>query len=219
MNNILQVKDLSYEYEAGKQVLKNVNLEFEQGKTYAIIGKSGSGKTTLISLLSGLEKSQQGDIIFADKNIKEYNLDDYRAHKMGIIFQQYNLLNNYSVKDNIFMAMRIAKKPLDEQKVFDLLQKVGLDKEVALKKPLELSGGQQQRVAIARTLAKDSQVIIADEPTGNLDEQTEKDILSLLNELVKTENKTLIMVTHSKYISDNAEHVYKIELGEVKFEH
>ncbi len=216
--NILEVKGLNYEYEKGIQVLKDVNLTFSKGKTYAIIGKSGSGKTTLISLLSGLEKNQQGEIIFDGKNVKEYNLDDYRAKKMGIIFQQYNLLNNYSVKDNMFIAMKIASKPLDEEQVYNLLQKVGLDKEVADKKPLELSGGQQQRVAIARTLAKDSQVIIADEPTGNLDDQTEKEILNLLKEIVKKEDKTLIMVTHSKYISDSAEHVYKIESGEVKFE-
>ncbi len=215
--NILQVKDLNYEYEKGNKVLEDVNLEFEEGKTYAIIGQSGSGKTTLISLLSGLEKIQSGDIIYNDKSIKDYNLDDYRAKEIGIIFQQYNLLNNYSILDNILIAMRIAGLKISEDKAYDLLDKVGLSRDLALKKPLELSGGQQQRVAIARTLAKDSNIIIADEPTGNLDEQTEKEILSLLQEIVEKENKILIMVTHSNYISNNAQHIYGITNGKVNY--
>lgn len=211
--SILKVKNLNYEYEKGQRVLKNIELDLEKGRTYAIIGKSGSGKTTLISLLSGLEKLQSGEIYYNSKSINNYNLDEYRAGIMGIIFQQFNLLNNYSIKDNIYMAMKIAKQPINYNKMVDLLKKVGLDETVINKKPLELSGGQQQRVAIARTLAKNTQVIIADEPTGNLDSDTEKEILQLLKDIVKQENKTLIIVTHSNYVSQNVDIVYRLDKG------
>lgn len=212
---ILQAKQLSYSYEPGKPVLKEVNLSFEKGKVYAIVGKSGSGKTTLLSLLSGLDKIQDGTIEYEGKDVKEYNLDDYRAQKIGIIFQQYNLLNNYTVLDNILIAMRISGNEPSEEKALELLEKVGLSADMATKNPLALSGGQQQRVAIARTLAKNCEVIIADEPTGNLDEETEEGILSLLKTIVKEENKTLIMVTHSNYISQSAQHVYGITNGNI----
>lgn len=212
---ILQAKNINYSYEQGKPVLTNVNLDFEKGKIYAIVGKSGSGKTTLLSLLSGLDKIQDGDILFDGKGIKEYNLDDFRAQKIGIIFQQYNLLNNYSVLDNILIAMRISGNTPSEEKAIELIEKVGLTKDMLEKNPLALSGGQQQRVAIARTLAKNCDVIIADEPTGNLDEETEQGILNLLKTIVEEEGKTLIMVTHSNYISQNAEHVYGITNGNI----
>lgn len=214
---ILEVKDLNYEYEAGTPVLRNVNLEFEKGKIYAIIGKSGSGKTTLISLLSGLDKVKDGEILFDGKSVKDLDLDEYRATKIGIIFQQYNLLNNYTVLDNILIAMKIAGKEPSEARAIELIEMVGLTKDMLEKLPLELSGGQQQRVAIARTLAKDTDVIIGDEPTGNLDEDTEIEILNLLKKIIEEQNKTLIMVTHSNYISQNAEVVYGITKGVVTY--
>ncbi len=212
---ILETKNLSFEYEAGNRVLDNINLKFEEGKTYAIIGKSGSGKTTLISLLSGLDKVVLGDVWFEGQSLKSKNLDEYRANSVGIIFQQYNLLNNYTVLDNLLIAMKISAKPISIDRAQELIKLVGLDQSVLDKKPLELSGGQQQRVAIARTLAKDTKVIIGDEPTGNLDKETEEEILNLLKEIVKKQNKTLIMVTHSHFISGSAEHVYGITNGTI----
>ncbi len=215
MSNILEIKNLGFSYDSSKQVLNDVNITFKRGEIYAIVGKSGSGKTTLISLISGLDKKQSGEIYIDGKEISEYNLDDYRSKKIGIIFQRYNLLNNYTVLDNILIAMKIAGKTPNEQVAEELLRKVGLDSQIKNSYPLNLSGGQQQRVAIARTLAKDTEIIIADEPTGNLDEETELEILNLLKQLVIEDEKTLIMITHSNVIASNAEHVYNISDGTV----
>lgn len=213
--SMIKVNNLTYSYDQQKTVLKDVNLTFERGTSYSIVGKSGSGKSTLLSLISGLDKIQDGEIIYEGKSLKEYDIDEYRAQKVGIIFQRYNLLNNYSVQDNIYIAMNIAGQEISEAKAIELLEKVGLDKSMMSKMPLQLSGGQQQRVAIARTLAKNCDVLIADEPTGNLDSDTELEILQLLIDLVKTENKTLIVVTHSNVIAENTEHVYGITDGTV----
>lgn len=213
--NVLQVKNLTYSYNGSVDVLKDVNIDFETAKTYAIVGKSGSGKTTLISLLSGLDKKQKGEIILNGQDISKYSIDDYRAKEVGIIFQRYNLLNNYTVLDNILIAMRISGQEISESKAIELLERVGLDASMKDSLPLNLSGGQQQRVAIARTLAKDSKVIIADEPTGNLDGETELEILGLLNDLVSKEGKTVIIVTHSNVIAENAQHVFSITDGVV----
>lgn len=210
---ILEVKNLNYSYDGQTKVLQDVNISFEAATTYAIVGKSGSGKTTLISLLSGLDKKQDGEIYLNDKEISKYNIDQYRSNEVGIIFQRYNLLNNYTVLDNILIAMRISGQEVSETRAIELLERVGLEPAMKDSLPLNLSGGQQQRVAIARTLAKDSKVIIADEPTGNLDEETEVEILKLLKELVTIEGKTLIIVTHSNVIADNANHVYSISSG------
>lgn len=213
--NIIEVKNLNYSYDQKNNVLSDVNISFEKGKVYAIVGKSGSGKTTLLSLLSGLDKKQDGEIYFDEKEIGKYKIDDYRAKHVGIIFQRYNLLNNYSVLDNILIAMRIAGQQPNEKRAEELLVKVGLKAEMKTAMPLNLSGGQQQRVAIARTLAKNTEVIIADEPTGNLDEETEQEIMGLLTSLVIEESKTLIIVTHSNVIANTAEHVYSISSGVV----
>ncbi len=213
--NALKIENISFAYNEEKQVLDNISYNFEENKSYAIIGKSGSGKTTLISLLSGLERVKQGTISYFEQPMNDLNLDQYRSQKVGIIFQSYNLLNNYSVMDNILMAMKISKQPVSSKRVFELLELVGLEKGMAAKRPLELSGGQQQRVAIARTLAKNTKIIIADEPTGNLDEATEKEILVILQNLVKTEDKTLIIVTHSNYVANNCDEVVGINNGKL----
>lgn len=213
--SILEIKNLSYSYDGKNDVLTDVNISFEAGKTYAVVGKSGSGKTTLLSLLSGLDKIQKGEIFLNDKEISNYNIDDYRAKEVGIVFQSYNLLKNYTVLDNILIAMRISGQEISESKAIELLQKVGLEPQMKDSLPLNLSGGQQQRVAIARTLAKNCNVIIGDEPTGNLDPETEVEILELLTSLVKDEGKTLILVTHSNVIASMAEHVFSITNGVV----
>ncbi|WOO87984.1 ABC transporter ATP-binding protein [Mollicutes bacterium LVI A0039] len=213
--SILSVKNLSYAYDGENNVLKDVNISFDAQKTYAIVGKSGSGKTTLISLLSGLDKKQSGEIYLNDQEISNYDIDEYRASEVGIIFQRYNLLNNFTVLDNILMAMRIAGQEVSTTKAIELLERVGLEEQMKDSLPLNLSGGQQQRVAIARTLAKNCKVIIADEPTGNLDEETELDILRLLKDLADNEGKSVIIVTHSNVIAKSAEHVFSITNGVV----
>lgn len=213
--NALTIKGLSFSYNKQTEVLKNVNVEFKVGKSYAIIGKSGSGKTTLISLLGGLDRVIVGDVKYFGEDIKKINLDKYRSEYVAMIYQSYNLLNNYSVLDNLLLAMKISKQPVKKEIVYELLEKVGLEKEMAEKKPQELSGGQQQRVAIARALIKNPEIIIADEPTGNLDEQTEREILELLKKIVKEENKTLIVVTHSNYVANNCDEVFGLNEGQL----
>ncbi len=213
--NKLVIENLSYEYEENKPVLKDVNIEFNSNNSYAIIGKSGSGKTTLISLLSGLDRYNQGDIKYNDQSLNKINLDKYRSTECGLIFQSYNLLNNYTVLDNILIAMKLSSQLPDEKVVESLLEQVGLDASMINKYPGELSGGQQQRVAIARTLAKKPNILIADEPTGNLDEQTEVEIINLLKKIAKEDGVCLIIVTHSNYVANNCDVVLGINNGEL----
>lgn len=215
--DVLRIENLSHSYDGKENVLDDINLAIEEAKSYAIIGKSGSGKSTFISLTAGLEENSQGTIYYMGQDLKNIKLDDYRAREIGIIFQQYNLINNYSVADNILINMDIAGMNTDMNLVYDLLEKVGLDKDYADKKPLELSGGEQQRVAIARALSTNPSLIIADEPTGNLDEGTEEEIMNLLINLVKEEYKTLIVVTHSNYVAGMADHVIGITEGTINW--
>ncbi len=209
----LTIKNLSFSYNQKQNVLQNVNVKFSVAKSYAIIGKSGSGKTTLISLLGGLDRVMTGEVLYFDENLKQLNLDKYRSECVAMIYQSYNLLNNYTVLDNLLLAMKISKQPVKKEVVYELLKKVGLEVQMADKMPSQLSGGQQQRVAIARALAKNPKIIIADEPTGNLDEQTEKEILQLLKNIVNEEKKTLIVVTHSNYVANNCDEVYGLNEG------
>ena len=198
---ILELTNVSYRYnDASKDdyVFKNLSYTFEAGNVYAIKGKSGSGKTTLLSLISGLEKCNEGKIIFDGKDLKEMNLDEYRSTHIGIVFQSYNLLPYLMALENITLAMDISKEKITNKKdkALQLMQKVGLDESYANRKILKLSGGEQQRIAIARSLSYDAKMIVADEPTGNLDKDTENDIMSILKELAKNDNKCIIIVTH-----------------------
>lgn len=201
-NIVLRLEDVGYRYSDAKEdeyVLKNINYDFELGKIYAIKGKSGSGKTTLLSLLSGLEKSSEGNIFYEGKNLNEINLDKYRNSYIGIVFQSYNLLPHLTASENIILSMDInhSKIKNKKEKSLELMEKVGLKKEYAERKILRLSGGEQQRIAIARSLSYNPKVILADEPTGNLDKETEKEILNIFSDLAKKENKCIIIVTHS----------------------
>ena len=212
---ILSVQNVSYQYSdasANEFALKNINFEFEKGKTYAIKGRSGSGKTTLLSLISGLEKCTHGNIIFDGKNIKNINLDKYRNSQIGIVFQSYNLLPYMTASENIILSMDASGQKMSnkKQKVLDLMESVGLQKSFANRKILRLSGGEQQRVAIARSLSYNPKIIIADEPTGNLDKQTETDILEIFKKLAHEENKCVIIVTHSKNVCDMVDVVYDL---------
>ena len=199
--SILRLANVSYIYDGSKKrVLKDINVEFECGILYGIIGKSGAGKSTLLSLLSGLDKCKEGAIIYNEKNMNEIDRDEYRAKGIGVIFQGYNLLTNATVLDNILLSIDISGKKIPNKKEYalELLEKVGIDKEKAMRKVLKLSGGEQQRVGIARALSHDPKVIIADEPTGNLDSDTEANIMGILERLAHEEDKCVIIVTHSK---------------------
>ncbi|MBE6161330.1 MAG: ABC transporter ATP-binding protein [Firmicutes bacterium] len=213
---VLSLKNVSYRYpDAAKDeyVLKNINYEFEKGKTYAIKGKSGSGKTTLLSLISGLEKKYEGEISYKDKKLSKMNLDDYRSQNVGIVFQSYNLLPHLTALENIILSMDISKVKADDKKclAINLMEQVGLSKNMANRRILKLSGGEQQRIAIARSLSYNPEIILADEPTGNLDHDTETEILNIFSDLAHKQNKCVIIVTHSGNVCNLVDKVYELK--------
>lgn len=214
-NVILELDKVSYRYKDALEndyVFKNLDYSFEKGKTYAIKGKSGSGKTTLLSLLSGLEKCNEGTIYYNGKDLSKMDQDFYRSKEIGIVFQSYNLLPYLTASENIILSMDISKVKVEDNKTksIELMEKVGLKKEQADRRILRLSGGEQQRVAIARSLSYNPSVIIADEPTGNLDNATENEIMKIFNDLAHKENKCVIIVTHSQNICDSVDIVYDL---------
>lgn len=212
----LEIKDLSYRYADAKKdeyVLKDLNMSFDKGKIYAIKGKSGSGKTTLLSLISGLEKKYEGEILYQDKPLKKMDLDKYRNTDIGIVFQSYNLLPQFTAEENIILSMDInnLKNINKKEKVLELMKSVGLDEKLAKRRVLKLSGGEQQRIAIARSLSYNPNIILADEPTGNLDKDTEDEIMKIFIDLAHKDNKCVIIVTHSKNVSDKVDKVYELK--------
>lgn len=210
--NKLDIKDINYYYIDGtkkNQVLKGVNATFESGKFYAIVGESGSGKTTLISLMSALETLQEGDILYNDKSIKNIGLSNFRLKYVNIVFQAYNLINYMTAKENVDVAIDFANSSVN---AYDMLNTVGIDNTKADRLVLKLSGGEQQRVAIARSLASDVPIIVADEPTGNLDEETEDKIIEILKKMA-SDGKIVILVTHSKKVASLADVVYEMKKG------
>ena len=215
-NIILSVQNASYRYsdaELDEYALRDVSYDFEAGKIYAIRGRSGTGKTTLLSLISGLERCTEGKIIFDGKDLKDINLDYYRSHEIGIVFQSYNLLPFMTVSENIILSMDTSGVKIDnkQEKALELMKSVGLKESYANRKVLRVSGGEQQRVAIARSLSYNPKMIIADEPTGNLDKQTEKEILDIFKKLAHEENKCVIIVTHSPNVCNEVDVVYDLK--------
>ena len=213
---ILQINNLKYRYpKTDTDVLKGIDAEFSCGKLYVIMGKSGSGKSTLLAMISGLDTSTSGEILYDGENIVKIDRDDYRAKNIGVIFQSYNLLQNATALENIVLSMNISGSNEKDKNgyAYNLLQTVGIDKRTAERKILKLSGGQQQRVGIARALSHDPRVIIADEPTGNLDGETEKTIMNILQNLAHQDNRCVIIVTHSETVSQYADEIFYLEGG------
>lgn len=216
--SILKLTNISYKYEGeSKKVLKDISFDFEQGKLYTIMGKSGSGKTTLLSVISGLDLATSGDVFWNNQNLKSISRDEYRAKGIGVIFQGYNLLTNATAIENIVLSMNISenKQKNKKQVALELLKKIGIDTEKANRKILKLSGGEQQRIGIARALSNNPDIIIADEPTGNLDHDTEESIMKILKDLAHKQNKCVIVVTHSKNVALYADEILNITAGNI----
>jgi putative ABC transport system ATP-binding protein len=214
--SVLTLNDVVYNYEGTKKnVLTGISATFEAGKVYAIVGKSGSGKSTLLSLIAGLDTTRSGEILYKDKDLKKIDRDEYRAKGIGVIFQSYNLITNTTAVKNIILSMNISGSGESDKKRFaySLLEKIGIDEDTANRKILKLSGGEQQRVGIARALSHSPDIVIADEPTGNLDTETENDILKILASLAHDEGKCVIIGTHSKKVSSVADEIWGMNNG------
>ncbi|SHJ71045.1 ABC transporter ATP-binding protein [Parasporobacterium paucivorans] len=211
--NLLKLENLSYSYNAqGNKVLDQMSYEFEAGKMYAIVGKSGAGKTTLLSLISGLASPTSGKILFNDEDISKMDKYKYRSQHVGVIFQSFNLLQNLTAAENVVLSMDIAemKQSNKNEYAMALLDKVGLSTDESKRRVLKLSGGQQQRVAIARALSYNPSIILADEPTGNLDGETQEEIMSIFRDLAK-EGKCIIIVTHSPAVADVVDEIWELQ--------
>ena len=206
----LSLQNISFSY--GKTpVLKDISYEFEKGKMYCIIGKSGAGKTTLLSLLSGLAAPNAGEIIYDGKNVAKIDKYTFRSRYIGVVFQSFNLITKYTALENVVLSMDVsgAKIKNKKQKALELLESVGLDEDEANRRVLKLSGGQQQRVAIARALSYDPDIILADEPTGNLDRDTQKEIMEIFRELAN-QGKCVILVSHSPDVASMCDERYEL---------
>ena len=213
MEPVLELKNVSFRYSKdSRRVLNDLSYSFEEGKLYAIVGRSGAGKTTLLSLLSGLAVPEKGEVLMRGENIANLDRYHYRSHDIGVIFQSFNLLPKYTALENVLLSMDIAKAHYDDKKQYamDLLKKVALDEEEANRRILKLSGGQQQRVASARALSYDPKIILADEPTGNLDQETQKEIMDIFLDLAHKENRCVIIVTHSPQAAKAADALYRL---------
>lgn len=207
--DILEIKNVTYNYSnSSEKVLSSVNQKFEIGKFYAIIGKSGAGKSTLLSLLAGLDKPQKGQILFKGNDIEKDGYTNHRKNNISLVFQNYNLIDYLTPLENV----RLVNKNASETILFEL----GLDKSQINRNVMKLSGGQQQRVAIARALVSEAPIILADEPTGNLDVDTAGEIIEILKKLSKERNKCVIVVTHSKEVANSADIILELRDRKLK---
>jgi len=205
--SILKICNVKYSYDGNKMVLKNISVEFEAGKIYAIVGPSGCGKTTLLSLLGGLDSPCDGQVMFEGEDIEKKGLGWHCKNNAAFIFQSYNLIDYMTPAENVALTSKLPLLPV--------LERLGITKEEAKRNVLKLSGGQQQRVAIARALASDAGVILADEPTGNLDEDTTVEITNILKECAHQTNKCVIVVTHSNDLAKKADVILCLKKGEL----
>ena len=208
--SVLSLQNIRFSY--GKNlVLNDISYEFEKGKMYCIIGKSGAGKTTLLSLLSGLAAPDSGEIIYDGKSIAKIDKYTFRSKYIGVVFQSFNLITKYTAMENVILSMDVAgyKTKNKKERALELLDSVGLDEDEANRRVLKLSGGQQQRVAIARALSYDPDIILADEPTGNLDRDTQKEIMEIFRELAN-QGKCVILVSHSPEVAHMCDERYEL---------
>ncbi|MGN0396030.1 MAG: ABC transporter ATP-binding protein [Coprococcus sp.] len=220
MSAIVKISNLVKYYYVGENVVKAVDhtdLEIERGKFTAIVGRSGSGKSTLLQIMGGLDRPDSGEVIIDGKNLFELSgnqLAVFRRKKIGFIFQDFNLIPSLNVWENVVLPMGLDGRKVNKEDVQKILEQIGLENKLEAM-PNTLSGGQKQRVAIARALVSSPTIILADEPTGNLDSQTELEVIALLKKCVKDYNQTLVMITHDETIAQMADIVVVIEDGKV----
>lgn len=209
--SVLSLQNICFSY-GNTPVLENVSYEFEKGKIYCIMGRSGAGKTTLLSILSGLASPGSGEILYNGEDVRRMDKYKFRSKYIGVIFQSFNLLTKFTALENVVLSMDVAgvKGVNKKERAMQLLESVGLDEDEANRRVLKLSGGQQQRVAIARALSYDPDVILADEPTGNLDGDTQNEILDIFRELV-VQGKCVILVSHSPEVAKRSDVVYELK--------
>ncbi|GEO67622.1 ABC transporter ATP-binding protein [Levilactobacillus spicheri] len=211
---MLKTQDLGYWYQtANEPLFQNVNLTFDVGKSYAILGHSGTGKTTFLSLIAGLDKPKTGEILLEDRSLKQIGLTNYRRHDVAIVFQAYNLFTYMSPLDNLLTAMAItnAKHAGDKAYARQILKDLGIADDQLTRNVQHLSGGQQQRVAIARTMACDAQLVVADEPTGNLDEDNTRAVIAQFQKIAHEQHKCVIIVTHEPDVAAQCDHQFRLE--------
>ncbi len=218
--SILEVKNLVKTYGKGDSLVKavdDVSFEVEEGEFVAIIGASGSGKSTLLHMIGGVDRATSGEIIVDGENIAKYKADKlaiYRREKVGIIYQFYNLIPVLTVAENITLPVDLAKKKPDEEYLAELIEDLGLTDRIKYL-PNQLSGGQQQRVAIGRALFNRPKIVLADEPTGNLDKKSGDEIVRLLKEANHKYHQTIILVTHDERIAEKADRIITFEDGKI----
>jgi putative ABC transport system ATP-binding protein len=223
---MIEVKDLVRQFKSGDRTIKPVNgvsFELEKGTLASIVGKSGSGKSTLLSLLGALDKPTSGDVVVDGVSLAGLpagKLTEYRRRDIGFVFQQFNLIPNLSAVDNVMLPMEFAgmRKTARLERARSLLEQVQLDPEKQSRRINRLSGGEQQRVAIARALANEPKLILADEPTGNLDEQTGEHIIELLSSLSRDHNTTILVVTHDRSLAQKTERRFRLQQGKLSEE-
>lgn len=218
MSALLEFQNISYWYKhenKKQEILKNIDVSFERGTFYTITGPSGSGKTTFLAVASALDVQKEGTVLYEGRDIKKIGLTKFRNKYVSIVFQSYNLLPYMTALQNVTTAMEItgAKHKSKKEFALSMLERVGISAQQAHQKVLTLSGGQQQRVSIARALCCDTDLIVADEPTGNLDENTAQEIVNLLKDLAHNEGKCVIVVTHDQNIASSSDITVKLSKG------
>ena len=222
--SIIETKKLNYYYQDGdmqRYILRDVSVDFEKGQFYTIVGESGSGKTTFLSMIAGLDVAKDGQVLFEGTDIQTIGLENYRRNKISIVFQNNNLVPYLTAAENVLVAMDITDNalPADQKTVaYNLLDYIGITREKADRLVSELSGGEQQRIGIARALATNSDVILADEPTGNLDEEREGEIVEIFKRLAHDNDKAVIVVTHSQEVAEQSDVTYRLKKGNLTHE-
>ncbi len=220
---ILKLENVSYDYitKAGSvHALKEASATLEKGVVYAIIGRSGSGKSTLMSLMAGLDVPKDGKIFYKNENLAEIDRDRFRREHIGMIFQSYYLLPQLTALENVELSLELAKYRGDRRgRAEEMLTQVGIRKEQFKKRSTEFSGGEQQRIAIARAIAHDPEIILADEPTGNLDNENSENIVKILSELAHAYQKCVVLITHAAEVAEKADTVLKMNDGVLENDH